>query len=164
MFSRKKKSRQGIEITRLDSFIGSNMSFVGDLTFNNGLRLDGRIEGNVSGAEDKKNLIVLSEHSEIAGKVEVYDAVINGTIKGDLVVTHFLELQSKARIIGNISYKHLRMECGAVLEGKLECHDGESPAGMGELKNFSKKEPHGSVKSSLAVLSGGRAQEESAKF
>jgi len=78
----KKKAKQGVEITRLDSFIGSNMNFVGDLTFSEGLRLDGRIEGNVSGEADEKNLIVLSEHSEIAGSVEAYDAVINGTVRG----------------------------------------------------------------------------------
>jgi len=155
MFSRKKRLKQGIELTRLDSFIGSNMSFVGDLAFSEGLRLDGRIEGNVTGKTGEKNLIVLSEHSEIVGRVEAHDAVINGTIKGDLVVTHFLELQSKARIIGNIRYRHLRMECGAVLEGKLECLDAseslhETP------KAATRKEP----KAPLAVVSGGRAQEE----
>jgi len=155
MFSKKKRSKQGVEITRLDSFIGSNMNLVGDLTFRDGLRLDGRIEGNVSGAEDEKNLIVLSEHSEIAGRVEAYDAVINGTIKGDLVVTHFLELQSNARILGNIRYRHLRMECGAVLEGKLECLD-ESESLHEIPKALIRKES----KSPLAVVSGGRVQEE----
>ncbi|WP_079213989.1 bactofilin family protein [Ventosimonas gracilis] len=155
MFSKKKRSKQGVEITRLDSFIGSNMSLVGDLTFRDGLRLDGRIEGNVSGAKDEKNLIVLSESSEIAGRVEAYDAVINGTIKGDLVVTHFLELQSKARILGNIRYRHLRMECGAVLEGKLECLD-ESES----LHEIPKATIRKESKSPLAVVAGGRAQEE----
>jgi len=155
MFSRKKRSKQGVEITRLDSFIGSNMHLVGDLTFRDGLRLDGRIEGNVSGAADEKNLIVLSEHSEIVGRVEAYDAVINGTIKGDLVVTHFLELQSKARILGNIRYRNLRMECGAVLEGKLECLD-ESESLHEIPKAAIRKEP----KAPLAVVAGGRAQEE----
>jgi len=109
----KKNAKQGVEITRLDSFIGSNMNFVGDLTFSDGLRLDGRIEGNVSGAPDEKNLIVLSEHSEIAGSVEAYDAVINGTVRGDLVVTHFLELQSKARITGNNAARCLKASSNA---------------------------------------------------
>jgi len=157
MFSRKNKAKQGIDITRLDSFIGSNLSFVGDLTFSNGLRLDGRIEGDVRGVAGEKNLIVLSEHSEIAGRVEVYDAVINGTIKGDLLVTHFLELQGKARITGNISYRHLRMECGALVEGKLECLD-ENAAPM--PRSIVKKEHLTSAKSSLAVVVGGRVQEE----
>jgi len=158
MFSKKKRSKQGVEITRLDSFIGRNLHFVGDLTFRNGLRLDGRIEGNVVGVADEKNLIVLSEHSEIDGRVEAYDAVINGTVKGDLVVTHFLELQSKARILGTIRYRHLRMECGAVLEGKLECLD-ESENLRHIPQGAIRKEPGPSVKSPLAVVTGGRKVE-----
>jgi len=161
MFSKKKKSKQGIEITRLNSFIGSNMDFVGDLAFSEGLRLDGRIRGNVTGAADEKNLIVLSEHSEITGRVEAYDAVINGTIKGDLVVTHFLELQSNARVTGNISYRHLHMECGAVLDGKLECLDESS---SGTKKISAPKEHKVSNNSPLAIVQGGRAQEEVVNF
>jgi len=158
MFSKKKRSKHGVETTRLDSFIGGNLHFVGDLTFRDGLRLDGRIKGNVSGAADEKNLIVLSERSEIEGRVEAYDAVINGTVKGDLIVTHFLELQSKARIVGNIRYRHLRMECGAVLEGKLECLD-ESESLLEIGQGAIRKEPAASSKSPLAVVAGGRKAE-----
>ena len=57
----------------------------------------------------------------IDGSVKVYDAVINGTITGDLEVEHFLELQPGARVRGNISYRKLRMECGAFVDGRLQC-------------------------------------------
>ena len=50
----------------------------------------------------------------------MYDAVINGTVSGDLEVEHFLELQANARVSGNITYRQLQMECGATVDGKLE--------------------------------------------
>lgn len=115
-----KKQKKTIEITKLSSLIADNLSLVGDVSFSGGLRVDGRIEGNVIGKKDEKSLIVLSDKGCVVGRVQAYDAVVNGTITGDLVVEHFLELQANARITGNIVYRQLQMECGAVVEGKLE--------------------------------------------
>ena len=55
----------------------------------------------------------------VEGNVRAYDAVINGTIIGDLEVEHFLELHSSARVTGNISYRQLQMDAGATVAGKL---------------------------------------------
>jgi cytoskeletal protein CcmA (bactofilin family) len=63
---------------------------------------------------------VLSEKGSIIGSAKVYDAVINGTIRGDLEVEHYLELQAGARVTGNIRYRQLQMECGAKVDGTLE--------------------------------------------
>ncbi len=70
---------------------------------------------------------MLSEKGSIQGSVKIYDAVINGTVTGDLEVEHFLELQANARITGNITYRQLRMDCGATVDGRLE-RLGEPPA------------------------------------
>jgi len=119
MFAKKQNS-VAVEPAKLDSLIGSNLSLTGDITFANGFRVDGRIDGNIVGTPDEKNLLILSDKGAIVGRVQVHDAVINGSITGDLVVSHFLELQANARVNGNISYRQLKMDCGAVINGKLE--------------------------------------------
>jgi len=116
----KKQNPVAVEPARIDSLIGANMSLTGDISFANGLRIDGRIDGNIVGGADEKNLLILSDKGAIVGRVQVHDAVINGTITGDLVVSHFLELQANARVNGNISYRQLKMDCGAVINGKLD--------------------------------------------
>ncbi|MDX9698957.1 MAG: polymer-forming cytoskeletal protein [Rhodocyclaceae bacterium] len=121
MFGKKKDKRNAIEVTRLSSLVADNLQVVGDVLFTGGLRVDGKIEGNVLGREGEKSLIVLSQKGCIVGRVRAYDAVINGTISGDLEVEHFLELQAGARVSGNISYRQLQMECGATIEGQLVC-------------------------------------------
>ncbi|MEQ4616919.1 MAG: polymer-forming cytoskeletal protein [Corticimicrobacter sp.] len=118
MFNKKRKRM--LETTKLSSLIADNLAVNGDISFSGGLRVDGRIDGNVSGIDGEKNLIVISDKGSVIGRVSVYDAVVNGTITGDLVVEHFLELQANARITGNIVYRQLQMECGAVVEGRLE--------------------------------------------
>jgi len=122
MFGRKKAKSPGasIEISKLSSLIADNVEIVGDVIFSGGLRVDGCIKGNVINKDDERALLVLSEQGRIEGSVKTHDAVVNGTIIGDLTVDHFLELQANARVSGNITYRQLQMDCGASVDGKLE--------------------------------------------
>ena len=117
----RRKSDQTIDVTRLSSLIDGGVEIVGDVLITDGLRIDGRVQGEVRSRPDARGLLVLSDKGSIEGSVRVHDAVINGTIKGDLEVVHFLELQPGARVTGNISYRKLRMECGASVDGRLQC-------------------------------------------
>lgn len=119
MFGRKRN--QSIDVTKLSSLVADNMVINGDVVFSSGLRVDGRINGNVSSGEGVHGLLVLSEKGSIQGSVRTWDAVINGTITGDLEVGHFLELQANARVTGNITYRQMQLVCGAAVEGRLVC-------------------------------------------
>jgi cytoskeletal protein CcmA (bactofilin family) len=131
MFRRKRGI--SIEVTKLSSLISHTMAVEGDVIFSGGLRIDGHVKGNVISEDDGHGLLVLSDKGSIAGGVKVYDAVINGSIQGDVEVEHFLELQANACVSGNISYRQLQMDCGASVDGKLECIDeqAEPTAGPG---------------------------------
>jgi cytoskeletal protein CcmA (bactofilin family) len=130
----RRKSDQFIEITKLSSLVDRGVEIVGDVIVSDGLRIDGRVRGDVRSKPEARALLVLSEHGSIEGSVQVYDAVINGTITGDVVVEHFIELQPNARVTGNISYRQLRMECGAAVDGRLECR-AERPVETGTTDN-----------------------------
>lgn len=117
MFGKKKDAF--IELTKLSSLVASNVEVTGDLSFVDGLRIDGHVRGNVLSRPGTKSLLVLSDQGCITGNVRSHDAVINGVIVGDVEVEHFLELQANARITGNITYRQLRMDCGASVDGKL---------------------------------------------
>lgn len=134
MFGKEKKHL--IEVTQLSSLIAEDVEITGDILFTAGLRIDGALKGNAIGkpAKEKKgqSLLVLSDKGRIDGSVRCYDAVINGTVVGDLDVEHFLELQPKARVSGVIRYSALQMEVGASVEGQLvKRTDSEKP----EIKN-----------------------------
>lgn len=118
MFRRKKT--MAVDASRLKGLLPQDTCVRGDVTFAGGLRIDGRVEGNVIGKADDPGLLVVSEKGIIVGTVHVHDAVINGRVEGDLNVEHFLELQDGARVVGNITYRNLKLDCGAVVDGKLE--------------------------------------------
>ena len=70
-------------------------------------------------------LLVLSDKGRIEGSMNCGDPVINGGV----VVEHFLELQSNARVSGTIRYEHLQMDVGA--EVRLQLIEAE-PVGAAD--------------------------------
>lgn len=122
----RKKNTMAIDAGRLAGLLAHDTCVRGDVMFAGGLRIDGRVEGNVLSKPDDRGLLVLSEKGVIVGAVKVHDAVINGRVEGDLEVEHFLELQAGARVTGNITYRTLKLDCGATVDGKL-VRMGEQP-------------------------------------
>ena len=116
----RRKQPHAIDVRRLSSLIAEGVHIVGDVHVHDGLRVDGHVEGSIVGEDGGHGLLVLSGKGMVTGTVRVRDAVINGTIRGDIHVEDFLELQPDARVTGNISYRRLQMACGATVEGRLE--------------------------------------------
>jgi len=104
---------------RIDTLVGSETRIEGDLHFNGGLRVDGAIRGDVSEQNGSPSTLILSEHGSIEGGVTAAKIVINGKVIGTVKSSHFIELQNKARITGDLYYKSLEMHTGAVIDGKL---------------------------------------------
>ena len=128
MFGKKTSKPQG----RIDSLIGAGTSVAGDVTFSGGLRVDGEIKGNVRGADGQPATLVISEHARIEGEVSVSHLVINGTVIGSVQSSDFLELQTRARVTGDVEYSTVEMHLGAVVQGRL-VHLGVSAKAV-ELK------------------------------
>lgn len=126
MFNSKKKGPQ-VAVDRFSSLLSGNLALVGDLEFEEGLKVQGRIQGNVRHKPGTQSLLALGAEGRIEGCVSSYDALIDGTIVGDLYVEHLLELHSNARVIGNIHYRQLSMENGASVDGKLTRLDEQRP-------------------------------------
>ena len=121
MFTSSKK-RPFIKMAALSTLIADGVEITGDLAFASGMRIDGRVRGDVNGAAadaGAPTLLVLSANGRIEGSVRCGDAVINGTVVGDLDIEHRLELQSDARVTGTIRYRQLQMDVGATVQGHL---------------------------------------------
>ena len=83
---RRKTDQPSIDVSRLSSLIAAGVEIAGDVVVTDGVRIDGQVVGNVLSKPDTRGLLVLSELGRIEGNVSVHDAVINGTITGDLEV------------------------------------------------------------------------------
>jgi cytoskeletal protein CcmA (bactofilin family) len=104
---------------RIDTLVGAETRIEGDMHFNGGLRVDGAIRGSVSEQNGTPSTLIISEHGRVEGAVTAAKIVLNGKVIGPVKSSHFVELQTKARITGDLYYKSLEMHTGAVIEGKL---------------------------------------------
>ncbi len=130
MFERKKHAPPQ---KRIDCLIGAGTTVSGDVAFTGGLRIDGTVRGNVTTANGEAGTLVVSESARIDGEIKVSHVVVNGTVNGPVVANDYLELQPKARVVGDIEYRTLEMHLGAVVQGKLK-HAEPGTASVVELK------------------------------
>lgn len=110
---------------RIDTLIGAATRINGDIYFTGGLRVDGTVRGNVNEEVSTPSALVLSEQGTIEGAVVVSQVVLNGRVVGPVHAKEFVELQPKARVVGDVYYKSLEMHTGAVIEGNL-IYQGDS--------------------------------------
>lgn len=102
----------------IQTLIGAETVIRGDMSFSGGLRIDGQVFGNVV-SEGEHSMIVVSDAARIEGEVRAAHLVINGTIVGPVHGSRLIELQPRARVTGDVSYKALEMHHGAVVDGRL---------------------------------------------
>ncbi len=103
----------------IDTLVGVTTELKGDITFAGGLRIDGKIKGNITARADDNSTLVLSENAVVTGDVNVPHMIVNGKIKGNVRCIERLELQAKAEIVGDVTYKVLEIAAGAQVAGNL---------------------------------------------
>lgn len=118
MFGAKQTKPNG----RIDTLVGAGSRVDGDIHFVGGLRIDGAVKGNV--LADDAGTVVLSEHASVEGEIRVAHAVINGKVIGPIYGAETVELQSKADVCGDVHYKSLEVQIGAIVQGRL-VHNAE---------------------------------------
>jgi cytoskeletal protein CcmA (bactofilin family) len=104
----------------IKSLIAQGTRIDGDLKFNEGLRIDGEVFGDIRASTDSPSMLVVSEAAVVQGEIQADHVIVNGTVRGPVVARELLELQPKARIEGDVSYMALEMHQGAVISGQLK--------------------------------------------
>lgn len=113
------KDKVSQPVETIDTLIGAGSVLQGDLEFTGGLRVDGQIKGHITAQDTSKGTLVLSETAVVEGDINVPHVVVNGTVKGNVISSGHVELQSNAKVNGDIHYKGVEMQLGAVLNGSL---------------------------------------------
>jgi cytoskeletal protein CcmA (bactofilin family) len=102
----------------ITTLVAEGTTIRGDIEFTGGLHMDGAVEGSIT-AQGEKAVLTLSNKGRVEGEIRAPNAVINGMVKGDIIVSERLELAAQARVDGNVYYKVLEMAAGAQLNGKM---------------------------------------------
>lgn len=104
----------------IKSLIASGSRIEGDIKFTEGLRVDGEVYGDIRANPEQSSLLVVSEAATVQGEIHADHVIINGTVRGPVHARELLELQPKAQIEGDVSYRALEMHQGATISGQLK--------------------------------------------
>ena len=113
----------------IDSLIGAGTVIVGDVNFRGGLRIDGTVDGRVSGLDGEATQLVLSEQGAVKGEIRARRVLINGEVVGPVFASESLELMPKARVNGDVHYQKIEVHLGAQVTGRLIHDDGTEKSG-----------------------------------
>jgi cytoskeletal protein CcmA (bactofilin family) len=108
---------------KLESFIGSNSAFRGDVDSKGTLRVDGVVEGNITA-----DWVIIGEKARIVGNIMARGIVVGGKIDGNLTAKEIVEIKNKGQINGEIISKKLVVSEGGIFDGKSTMHREETKA------------------------------------
>src|SRR2546423_5865078 len=95
------------------TIIGPDASFQGELSFEKGLRLQGKFEGKIT----TSGKLHVSKEAHMAADVESSAIVVEGEVKGNLTAADRIELKQTARYEGDLRATKLTVDEGAVFSG-----------------------------------------------
>jgi cytoskeletal protein CcmA (bactofilin family) len=106
------------------SIISSGMRITGDLECAGVVKVDGSIEGSVTGARQ----VLLGRGGVIHGNMIAEDIVIGGVVEGSIVAAARLELQATATVNGDIDTKSIVVIAGAQINGAVRMSNANAAA------------------------------------
>ncbi len=107
--------------TKMDkgvTLIAGHTEVVGDVRFTDQLFVSGKVVGNIL-ADNEKATLIVGDDGWVSGEIRVPNVVINGNVEGDIYSTHKIEMAPLAVVRGNVYYKVIEMQLGAVVDGVL---------------------------------------------
>jgi cytoskeletal protein CcmA (bactofilin family) len=101
---------------RIETIVGQDTEFKGTITSAGGVRVDGRVEGEINCKGD----VVVGETATVLASVRGRNVTVAGEIKGNIDTEGKLELAGTARVTGDIKVASLTVEDGALFRGASE--------------------------------------------
>ena len=103
----------------IDTLIDETMNIRGSMSFSGGIRLDGKLSGNLTLTDGAYGSLIMGPKSKISGDIKTDTAIIAGEVKGNIEVQEFLELHSTSIVNGDIIYGDIEIHAGATVNGSI---------------------------------------------
>ena len=106
---------------KLDSVLGVNCSFEGQINTKGAIRIDGSIKGNV-----EADWIIVGEHAKVHGDLNGKNIIVGGVVTGNILAKENLEIRQTGKVCGEIRSFKLTIIEGGRFEGSSSLYNQES--------------------------------------
>lgn len=95
------------------AYLDSGCKISGKLSFESATRIDGQVDGEITGKES----LTIGESAVVTAQIKAASIVVAGKVSGDIVATLRIEIRPSAKVLGNLTAPVLVVHEGAVFEG-----------------------------------------------
>ena len=115
------------------SIVSKNTRFTGTIAGTEGVRVAGRLEGDVK----SEQFVWIYKGGKIIGDIDSPYIIVEGELKGDIKSAEHVELRSEAHVTGNIQTRKIAMAEGSFFQGEIHmpCKE-DSPIKFVEKRQF----------------------------
>ncbi|OGQ18756.1 MAG: hypothetical protein A3C54_02020 [Deltaproteobacteria bacterium RIFCSPHIGHO2_02_FULL_60_17] len=98
----------------LVAYLYKGSRVTGQLTFHGPARIDGSVEGEVL----CHGVLTIGEEAEVRARISGDIVIIRGKVEGDVAAKEKVELETPARLLGNIDAPRVTITEGVVFDGR----------------------------------------------
>lgn len=104
-----------VSVGAVTTVIGPKSRFVGEISGDEDILVQGRVEGNVT----VQRRVTVAPAGEIKGDVHARSVVVGGRVQGEIRADEKAELQASASVQGNVNAPKVVIAEGAQLQGNV---------------------------------------------
>ncbi|HVZ49598.1 MAG TPA: polymer-forming cytoskeletal protein [Gemmatimonadaceae bacterium] len=105
------------------SIVAAGMKVTGDVETSGVIKVDGEINGSITGARQ----VLLGRGGVVRGNVAGGEIVVGGSVEGSVIASDRLELQSTASVKGDIDTRSIVVIEGARINGLVRMNESVAP-------------------------------------
>jgi cytoskeletal protein CcmA (bactofilin family) len=117
---------------RASACLGSTFTIKGEISGDEDLQIDGKVEGPIS---LRNHRLTVGVGAKLNSEINAREVVVYGAANGNVRVRDRVEIKKNGEVIGNITTSRLSIEDGAYFKGSIEIERSKSAAREDKAEN-----------------------------
>lgn len=118
------------------SWLSPTMRVKGEISGNEDLLIDGKVEGSVSVGQHR---LTVGHNGQVTGGLAAREIIIHGKVDGNQkVVSESIEIKKDASVIGEVTTRRIVIEDGAGFKGSIEIEQSSKQVDISIARTLSK--------------------------
>jgi cytoskeletal protein CcmA (bactofilin family) len=110
-------NRPNVPAARTSACLGSTIVVKGEITADEDLQIDGKVEGNIS---LRGHRLTVGRTAQLDSEINAREVVVYGNAAGNLRARDRVEIKKDGQVIGDITTTRISIEDGAYFKGHIE--------------------------------------------
>lgn len=147
------------EEVKISTLLGKDTECVGDFTAKGSVRLDGKINGDVT----VTGALIIGASGSVSGNITAESVVIGGEVMGNVAAPEKAELTETAKVLGDISTKVIVIDEHAIFQGKIDMNQevpGKKPKPNAKVIRAGRKSAKAAIAEALKEVEEAAKREE----